>query len=83
MAPKRSRSAIIAEGFEVLAAELDGQRQLLEDIKRILLDLADGQNVLSERVRDTADRQGTRLHNVERRVGALELVTGGRSSGGE
>jgi len=69
---QRSRSEITAEGFR----ELDEHRVLLEDIKRVLMDLAEGQLEHRAHTRDNVDRLGTRVLAVEHRTAALEKVTG-------
>lgn len=76
MPPKRTRAAITAAGFEELAAELDEQRQLLEQILQVCRDTADGLGEHRAHTRDSIDRLGTRMHSVERRTEALEKVAG-------
>jgi hypothetical protein len=71
---ERSRRDDTAEALREVAAELDEQRQLLEDIKGILVTTVDGHNEHRAHVRDSLDRVGGRVLNVERRVEALEKV---------
>ncbi len=77
-----SRNTAIAESLTELAAELDEQRTMLQQIKDLCITLSDGQNELRSHALDTADRQGTRLLNSERRLAALEL-SAGVNRGGE
>lgn len=54
------------------------QTQLLQEIKRLLVQLSDEQRELRSRLLDTADRQGTRIAKLERDVKSLRL---GRANG--
>ncbi len=77
------RDEIIAAGFREMADEMDEQRQLLEDIKRILVTSVDDQSEQRTHVRDEFNRLGGRVLRTENRVAALELVAGGRNGPAE
>jgi polyhydroxyalkanoate synthesis regulator phasin len=53
---------------EVMADALREIDQTLQDIKRIIIDLADAQSEQRHHTRDAVDRLGTRVHELERRV---------------
>jgi hypothetical protein len=71
-----SRNEAIAEALTEVAAELDEHRTLLQDIRRILVDLADGHTELRARVIEDSSRQGERVMRIELRTAALERVAG-------
>jgi hypothetical protein len=62
--PRTSRE-VTAEALREIDARMSRQETLLEDIKRILVGLADGQSEHRHHTRDAIDRLGTRVHALE------------------
>jgi len=65
--PDRTRAQITAEGFREIDSRLERMETMLADIRRIIVDLADGHSEHRHATRDAVDRLGTRVR-------ALELV---------
>jgi hypothetical protein len=66
--PRTSRE-VMAEALREIDGRFGRIESLLEDLKRILIDLADGQNEHRAHTRDQLDRLGTRVLTVEHRLG--------------
>ena len=65
----RSSKEVMAEALREIDARFGRIETLLTDIKQIIVDLADGQMRADAHAKDAIDRIGTRVLNLETRLG--------------
>lgn len=65
---------VAAERHAAIVSQQDRIENQLSDMRRIVVDAMTEHADHRDHVRDAFDRQGTKLHNHEERIKALELV---------
>jgi len=72
-----SRNEAIAEALSEVAAELDEQRRLLNQILQVCRDTADGLNEHRSHTLGQVDDMGKKQRDQDRRLRRLEELSGG------